>query len=70
MRCPKCLKETLNKFVDVTFCVSVGTANLSKSAIRKSEVKLVCANWDGARYYCANCGWFMRGDRAADKEEK
>lgn len=60
MACPQCLNNTARKFVDVTFDVPEGTRNLSKAAIRKSEVRMVLVDWEKARYYCYECGWYHK----------
>lgn len=57
MACPQCLEDDLAMWVDVVIQCPIGQTSLSKSAIRKKEIKIILANWDKARYICQNCNY-------------
>jgi len=59
MKCPKC-GNSLEMMVDVTIIIpSEMESQLSKTNLRRKEVKIYAANWSGASYFCTNkyCKW-------------
>ena len=62
MKCPKCNSD-VEIMVDVTMLIPAEMeSQLSKTNLRKKEVKIYAANWGRANYFCKNnkCGWNMR----------
>jgi len=57
MKCPKC-KGDVEMMVNVTLFIPAEMESLlSKTNLRKKEVKLYAADWDRAKYFCKDCRW-------------
>jgi hypothetical protein len=61
MDCPKCGKE-MEMNVSLRFRMPARYANaVSKKVLRKKEVVITAALWDGATVTCYDCGYREKG---------
>lgn len=61
MKCPKCNGD-LEMMVDVTMLIPAELeSKLSKTSLRRADVKIYAANWGRASYFCKTegCRWQM-----------
>ena len=56
VRCDRCGKADLLQVVNVQVQAPFGWRNLSKTGIRRREVKILGADWGRVFFYCPACG--------------
>jgi hypothetical protein len=61
MKCPKCNGDVEIMVNVIMLIPGEMEGRLSKTNLRKKEVKLYAANWEQASYFCKNdkCRWRM-----------
>ena len=72
MKCPKCNGD-VEMMVNVTMLIPAELeSRLSKTSLRRKDVKLYAANWDRASYFCRDekCRWQMTPRIPTPPEEK